>query len=158
MARLAELLPVGVPDGWWALGSPPLLGEYHRKLHELREKLARPPLTEALVDAAHHAVVGSCGYITRGFDFEEVPAYTEGRDHDDDIVIHTAMVGRASVLISDDRRHVSLDAEGTTEYASDDGHVVHAMTFEYFVHEHLDADLDAIDGTAFQQLYVAGGS
>jgi len=157
VARIAELLPVGIPDGWWALGSPPLLGEYHRKLHELREKLARPPLTEALVEAAHLAVVGSCGYITRDFDLDDVPTYTEGRDRDDDIVIHTAMLGRATVLVSDDKRHLSLDPDGTTEYASDDGHVVHAMTFEHFVRAHLDADLSEIDGSAFQQLFAAGG-
>jgi predicted nucleic acid-binding protein len=157
VARIAELLPVGVPDTWWALASPPLLGEYHRKLHELREKLARPPLTAELVDEAHRSLVAGCGYVTPEFQMKDVPEYTQGRDRDDDAVVHTAILGRASVLVSDNTRHLSLDPDGTTEYASDDGHVVHAMTFEYFVHAHLDTDLDAIDGAALGDAYAAGG-
>lgn len=157
VARIAELLPVGVPDGWWALASPALLDEYHRKLHELREKLARPPLTAELVEQAYRSVVAGCGYLTSEFALQDVPEYTNGRDRDDDLVVHTAILGRASVLVSDNTRHLSLDPEGTTEYAAEDGHVVHAMTFEYFAHAHLDADLDAIDGTLLSEAYAAGG-
>jgi predicted nucleic acid-binding protein len=157
VARIAEQLPVGAPDGWWTLTSPTLLDEYHRKLHALREELARPPLTVELVDAAHRAVIASCGYVTPEFDPSTVPLYTEGRDRDDDAVIHTAMLGKASVLLSDNTRDISLDADGTTEYESEDGHIVHAMTFGYFTHTHLDFDLDHIDGTVLPLAYGGGG-
>jgi predicted nucleic acid-binding protein len=156
VARIAELLPIGVPDGWWPLASPPLLDEYHRKLHTLREKLARPPITPELVDGAHRHVVASCGYVTGDFDPTRVPTYTEGRDRDDDAVIHTAMLGKANVLLSDNTRHISLDPGGTTEYRGADGHVVHAMTFEYFTHAHLEADLDQIDGSLLVQISATG--
>lgn len=96
VARIAELLPVGAPDGWWALASPPLLGEYHRKLHHLRVKLERPPLTRELVENAHRSVVAGCGYVTAESALKEVPEYTHGRDRDDDVVVHTAMLGRSS--------------------------------------------------------------
>lgn len=156
VARIAELLPIGAPDGWWAVASPPVLAEYHRKLHELREKLARPPLTAELIDDASRAIVASCGYVTPSFELSDVPHYTEGRDRDDDVVIHTALLGRATVLISDDKRHVSLDPEGSTAYSHEDGRVVHAMTFEHFAGSHLDFDLDEIDGDVFRDLFAAG--
>jgi predicted nucleic acid-binding protein len=96
--------------------------------------------------------------ITPAFEANEVPRYTEGRDRDDDIVIHTALVGSARVLISNDMRDVSLDRDGETEYSDDQGNVVRAMTFEHFATTHLDLDLDTVDGARLAEAYDIDGS
>jgi len=49
-------------------------------------------------------VIASCGYVTRDFDPADVPMDTEGRDRDDDVIVHTAMLCRASVMLSDNTR------------------------------------------------------
>jgi predicted nucleic acid-binding protein len=156
--EIAGLLPSEAPKDLWAIASPALLSEYHRKLHDLREKLARPPWTQQQIDNAYRALVAACGEITPAFEASEVPRYTDGRDRDDDIVVHTALMGSASVLISNDVRDVSLDRNGETEYSDDQGNVVRAMTFEYFAATHLDIDLDAIDGTRLADAYDAATS
>lgn len=150
---IAGLLPPGAPDDLFALASPALLGEYHRKLHDLREKLTRPPWTRAQIETAYRALVAACGEVTPTFDANEVPRYTEGRDRDDDIVIHTALYGSASVLISNDVRDVSLERDGETEYSDHQGNVVRAMTFEHFATIHFDLDLDTVDGTRLAEAY-----
>lgn len=153
--EIAGLLPSGVPDDLWALASPTLLGEYYRKLHDLCEKLARPPWSQQQIDIAYRALVAACGEITPVFDAGDVPRYTDGRDRDDDIVIHTALLGSADVLISNDVRDVSLDRDGETEYSDDQGNVVRAMTFEHFATTHQDIDLNVIDGTRLADAYDA---
>ena len=155
---IAGLLPSGAPDDLFALASPALLGEYHRKLHHLCEKVPRPPWTQAQIESAYRAFVAACGEITSAFDANEVPRYTEGRDRDDDIVIHTALIGSAPVLISNDMRDVSLDRDGETEYSDDHGNVVRAMTFEHFAATHLDLDLDTVDGARLAEAYDIVGS
>ena len=155
---IAGLLPPGAPDDLFALASPALLGEYHRKLHDLREKLPRPPWNQAQIENAYRALVATCGAITPAFEANDVPRYTEGRDRDDDIVIHTALVGSARVLISNDMRDVSLDRDGETEYSDDQGNVVRAMTFEHFATTHLDLDLDTVDGARLAEAYDIVGS
>ena len=147
------MLPSDAPDDLWALASPALLDEYHRKLHDLREKLAHPPWTQAQIETAYRALVVACGEITPAFDANEVPRYTEGRDRDDDVVIHTALCGSASVLISNDVRDVSLDRDGETEYSDDQGKVVSAMTFEHFTTTYLVLDLDTVDGARLAEAY-----
>jgi len=87
------------------------------------------------------------------FEVNEVPRYTEGRDRDDDVVVHTALRGSADVLISNDVRDVSLDRDGETEYSDDQGNVVRAMTFEHFATTHLDLDLDSVDGARLAEAY-----
>lgn len=156
--EIAGLLPPEAPDDLWALASPALLSEYHRKLHDLREKVARPPWTEQQIENAYRALVAACGEITPAFEESDVPRYTDGRDRDDDIVIHTALLGSASVLLSNDVRDVSLDRGGETEYSDDRGNVVRAMTFEHFATTHLDIDLDAIDGARLSDAYRAAAS
>jgi predicted nucleic acid-binding protein len=155
---IAGLLPPDAPDDLWALASPALLSEYHRKLHDLREKLARPPWTQQQIETAYRALVAACGEITPAFDMGDVPRYTNGRDRDDDIVIHTALLGSASVLISNDIRDVSLNRDGGTEYSDDQGNIVRAMTFEHFATTHLDIDLDSVEGTRLADAYDASAS
>lgn len=155
---IAGLLPAGAPDDLWALASPALLGEYHRKLHDLREKLARPPWTQPQIENAYRALVAACGEITPKFDANEVPRYTDGRDRDDDVVIHTALLGSARMLISNDVRDVSLDRDGETEYSDGQGNAVRAMTFEYFAATHLNIDLDTVDGTRLAEAYDVAAS
>lgn len=153
--HIARLLPPDAPDDLWAVASLPLLAEYHRKLHDLRDKLARPPWTKEQVDLAYRAIVASCGNITPAFAASKVPHYTEGRDRDDDIVIHTALLGSADVLISNDTNDISLDRDGETEYKNTDGDTVRAMTFEHFANHHLGVDLDSIDGKRLGDAYTA---
>lgn len=152
---IAGLLPEDAPDDLWAVASPVLLSEYHRKLRDLRDKLAKPPWTEQQIDTAYRALVAGCGVIVPAFGEDDVPAYTDGRDTDDDLVIHTALLGSADVLISNDVRDVSLDPYGQTTYADDRGNVVQAMTFEHYTTTHLDVDLDTIDGSRLADAYEA---
>jgi predicted nucleic acid-binding protein len=152
---IAGFLPEDAPDELWAVASPVLLSEYHRKLHDLRDKLAKPPWTEQQIDTAYRALVTACGEIVPAFDLDDVPRYTDGRDPDDDLVIHTALLGSAEVLISNDVRDVSLDPHGQTTYADDRGNVVQAMTFEHYAATQLDVDLDTIDGSRLAEAYEA---
>lgn len=54
-------------------------------------------------------------------------------------------------------RDVSLDRDGETEYSDDQGNVVRAMTFEHFATNHLDLDLDRVDGARLAEAYDIAG-
>ncbi|MEX1140709.1 MAG: hypothetical protein WD399_05170 [Thermoleophilaceae bacterium] len=153
-AHIAGLLPPGAPSDRWAIASPPLLAEYHRKLHDLRDKLAKPPWTAAQIDVAYRALVAGCGDITPDFEVDKVPHYTDGRDRDDDAIIHTALMGGAELLISNDTKDISLDRDGETEYGDGEGRTVRAMTFEHFATTTLHVDLDTIDGSRLAEAYA----
>ncbi len=153
-AHIAGLLPPDAPNDRWAIASPALLAEYHRKLHDLRDKLAKPPWTAAQIEVAYRALVTGCGDIAPDFEVDEVPHYTDGRDRDDDAVIHTALIGGADLLISNDTRDISLDRDGETEYGDGEGRTVRAVTFEHFATTRLYVDLDAIDGSRLADAYA----
>jgi hypothetical protein len=64
-------------------------------------------------------------------------------------VVHTALLGGVLWLISDDKRHIAREPEGTLEYALPNTDAcVSAITFGHFVEQHLDAPIDLyeVDG------------
>jgi len=54
-----------------------------------------------------------CGLITLPFALDDTPEHTRGRDRKDDFVIETAFRGGALAIVSDDKRHIALDEDGT---------------------------------------------
>jgi predicted nucleic acid-binding protein len=157
LARLAAQLPVGTPDDLVMLASAPLLHEYADKLREKGPKINRAT-SQALISVLIRQLVQTAEVVALKLDPAHVPLHTEGRDRDDDIVIHTAIEGSAEFVVSDDRAHLSIHPEGETEYCDPStGRTVNAVTFEHFVRHHVDRApfaLRTVDGqqwhTAFQ--------
>jgi hypothetical protein len=78
-----------------------------------------------------------------------VPPYTEGRDRDDDYLIHTAVLAQAEYVLSDDRKHIALDPDEPTIYCHPDtGQVVKAVQPAYFIEIEVNTlhfDLDGVN-------------
>lgn len=153
--RLSEQLPPGCPEDWRLVGSRPLLEEYARKLRE-----AGPKLDQALrprdIEILRHQIESVCADMTEDFDPATIPHYTA--DRNDDPVVHTALLADATWLIADDRKHISTDPHGLTEYESPDSQRrVSAITFSHFLEHLTDIDLDRVDpdllAVAFEPLH-----
>jgi predicted nucleic acid-binding protein len=141
--RLRVLLPAGCPDDWRLVCSGPLLGEYERKLRETGPRLD-PALRPGDVEIARRQIESVCADVTDEFDPAAIPRYTA--DRNDDAVVHTALLANATWLIADDRKHISTDPDGITEYRSPRGdHRVCALTFSRFLDHLTDIDLDHVD-------------
>ncbi|MGH2879966.1 MAG: PIN domain-containing protein [Solirubrobacteraceae bacterium] len=141
--RLRGLMPPACPEDWRLVGSPPLLGEYERKLRETGPKLD-PALRPTDVETACRQIQSVCVEMTDDFDPATISRYTT--DRSDDPVVHTALLANATWLIADDRKHISTDPDGITEYQSPGGETrVSAITFSRFLDHLTDIDLDHID-------------
>jgi len=143
--RLAAHMPPGCPEHWRMIGSQPLLDEYHRKLDQAGPKLD-PALDAHRIEIASAQLQAACATITDSFDPTLIPRYST--DRDDDAIIHTALLANAAWLISDDRKHISTNPDGITEYhLPDHERHISAVTFSTFTDLLTDVDLDHIDPT-----------
>lgn len=141
--RLRQLLPPGFPDHWRLVCSQPLLGEYARKLHQTGPKLD-PKLRPQDLEIARRQIEIVCADIIDDFDPTDVPCYTT--DRSDDAIVHTALLANATWLIADDRKHISTDPDGPTEYRlTDSDRHVSAITFSRFLDHLTEVDLDHVD-------------
>lgn len=141
--RLRQQLPAGCPDHWRLVCSRPLMDEYARKLHDTGAKL-NPALQPQDLEIARRQIDSVCADITDDFDPDVIPRYTA--DRNDDAVVHTALLADATWLIADDRKHISTDPGGITEYhLPGSSRHVSAITFSRFLEHLTDVDLDHID-------------
>jgi predicted nucleic acid-binding protein len=141
-AALLELLPYGTPEDWVAIGSAPIFDEYERKLREIGHKL-NPALREEDIPLLRRQLEAICPAATPQFRLDGVPALTE--DPKDDPILHTALIGDADLLISDDKHLVPNRREHLWEHGED---TVLALTFNTLLTERLDAAiLTEIDGS-----------
>jgi hypothetical protein len=149
---MEELLPVGTPSDWVAIGGVDLFSEYERKVEEVAAKLrADPPPDPA---KARRQVEAVCVAAEASFDPADVPALTA--DPDDDLIVWTALSGGADLLISDDKHVVPDEADGSRSYADGDSTVL-AVRFGYLVHNYLDeVEWSRVDGRMLAQLYRTG--
>ena len=149
---MEELLPVGTPSDWFAIGGVDLFSEYERKVEEVAAKLRVDPPPDPA--QARRQVEAVCVAAEASFDPADVPSLTA--DSDDDLIVWTALSGGADLLISDDKHVVPDEAAGSNSYAAGDNTVV-AVRFGYLIDNYLDeVEWDRIDGRMLPQLYRAG--
>lgn len=145
-ARLEEFIPMA-PDDFVLVTSRLLLDEFERKAAEVGPKLA-PGLPPEAAEAARRGIETVTGYVIPDFPTDDVPLHTAGRDRDDDFLIETALRSGAEVVISDDRRHVALNANLPTRYRAPGGQVTDAYQLNLFVERFLNSlhfDIDEVD-------------
>lgn len=151
-AAMEELLPVGTPADWVAIGGVDVFSEYERKVEEVATKLRvdSPPDPAK----ARRQVEAVCVAAEASFDPANVPALTT--DPDDDLIVWTALSGGADLLISDDKHVVPDEAAGSRSYGVGDSTVL-AVRFGYLIDNYLDeVEWNRIDGRMLPQLYRAG--
>lgn len=166
IALLEEHLPAMTPNDWGLVTSAAITKEVHDVLVGGRSGFG--PLPETTAQAAVAAAVAvSVTQAIHGLE-GPIPEYTEGRDPDDDKVIHTAILAGAEWVLSQDHQHVSLERRRPTLYCEPgSGRETGAIGTWYLVNRllctglHFDNDaLRSIDGgvlsLALQQ--IAGGS
>jgi predicted nucleic acid-binding protein len=114
IALLDEHLPAMTPDDWGLVTSHAITKEVYDVCVGGRSGFG--PLPESSARSAVAAAVAiSATQVIHGLD-GPIPAYTEGRDVDDDKVIHTAILAGAEWVLSEDHRHVSLERRRPTHY------------------------------------------
>ena len=149
---MEELLPVGAPAEWVAIGGADLFSEYERKIPEVSAKLGLDPAPDPAI--ARRQVEAVCVAAEPSFDRATVPALTN--DPDDDLIVWTALSSGADLLISDDKDIVPADARGSRFYEHA-GNTVLAVRFGYLMEYQLDGvDWSQIDGNLLAQFYRAG--
>lgn len=124
-ARLAEVLPALAPDDLCLVGSRILFDEVERKIAEVGHRLA-PGLPRDAPAIIRRQLELLTPIVVPDFDADQVPAHTQGRDRRDDFLIEIALRGPGAVILSDDRRHVALDEDGTEYRDEATGHIVTA--------------------------------
>lgn len=150
--RLRDALPPCCPDHWRLVGSRPLLAEYQRKLHEVGPRLD-PNLRPTDIEAIRRQIEAVCVDMVDDFDPELAPTYTA--DRKDDPVVHTALLADATWLIADDKKHISTDPTGITEYQlPGTAHRVSALTFSTFLNQLSEVDLDEVDPSLIQAAFA----
>lgn len=150
--RLRDALPPGCPDHWRLVGSRPLLAEYERKLHEIGRRLD-PNLRPTDIETIRRQIEAVCVDMTDDFDPAAIPIYTT--DRNDDPVVHTALLADATWLIADDKKHISTDSNGITEYQiPGTTHRVSALTFSRFLDQLSEVDLDDVDPSLIQAAFA----
>lgn len=151
-AAMEELLPVGAPADWVAIGGVDLFSEYERKIPAVSAKLGLEPAPDPLT--ARRQVEAVCVAAEPIFDRATVPALTT--DPDDDLIVWTALSAGTDLLISDDKDIVPADADGS-RFFEHAGNTVLAVRFGYLMEHQLAAvDWAQIDGSMLAQLYRAG--
>lgn len=126
-AALAELLPLGAPDDYVAVGFAALFDEHERKLREIGHRL-NPALRDEDVPRLRRQLEAICVAGPPPFDPTSAPALT--RDPADDPIVLGALLAGSDLLISDDRDIVPNGIEH--EYAHGE-HRLRAMTFGHFI-------------------------
>lgn len=150
-ATMEELLPVGTPSDWVAVGGVDLFSEYERKVGPVAAKLRLDPAPDPAV--ARRQVEAVCVAAEAAFDPAQVPALTP--DPDDDLIVWTALSAHADLLVSDDKDIVPAAEDGSCVYEHGDKRVL-AVRFGHLVANHLDdVAWDQIDGAILPQLYRA---
>ena len=152
IALLDEHVPVMTPDRWGLVTSSAITKEVYDVC--LGGRSGFGPLPESAAQAAVAAAVAiSATQVIHGLE-GPIPAYTEGRDADDDKVIHTAILAGADWVLSEDHSHVSLERRRPTHYREPvTGRETGAIGVGYFINRllctglHFDNDaLRSIDG------------
>lgn len=149
-AALAELLPADTPDDFLLVGCKHLYDEVERKVAE-KGQVINSRLPAAASAIVRRQVEAITGYPLSPFDKSTVPRHTSNRDTDDDYLVEMAVRAEA-VIVSDDKKHISLD-EPYTGYADEErGVVVRAYRFENFLAEFVweRFDLGQIDADALR--------
>jgi predicted nucleic acid-binding protein len=150
--HLSKLMPPGCPDHWRLVASPPVLAEYEHKLREAGPRL-NPSLGAHGIELARRQIEIVCADVIEDFDPVLIPHYTA--DRKDDPIVHTALLADATWLIADDRKHISTDTHGVTDYAlPGSDHRVAAITFSRFLDHLTDVDLDNIDPTLLADAFT----
>jgi predicted nucleic acid-binding protein len=153
IALLEEHLPVMTPEDWGLVTSHAITREVHDVCVGGRSGFG--PLPETTAQAAVAAAVAiSATQVIQGLD-GPIPEYTQGRDRDDDRVIHTAILAGVEWVLSEDHRHVSLERRRPTRYQEPvTGRETGAIGVRYFINRllctglHFDNDaLRSIDGS-----------
>ena len=159
-ARLEERLPALASDEFCLAGSRPLFDEYEEKLRDRGPSIV-PDFSSEEAAAARRRLAAATTILVPDFNPSQIPEYTAGRDRDDDVVIHTALLSRAEFVVSDDK-HISVDRGGATEYADPDSAArVDAFTFDRFVETHVDRhpfELTSVDGGLLPLAYELLGT
>jgi predicted nucleic acid-binding protein len=151
-AAMEELLPIGTPSDWVAVGGVDLFSEYERKVEVVAAKIGLDPAPDAAV--ARRQVEAICVAAEPLIDPGEVPPLTP--DPDDDLIVWTALTSGADLLVSDDRHIVSADSDGAQLYEHGDDSVL-AVTFGHLVDTHLAGiEWSEIDGRVLPHLYGTG--
>jgi len=151
-AAMEEVLPVGTPNDWVAVGGADLFSEYERKVESVAAKLGIDPAPDRA--AARRQVEAVCVAAEPVFDPADVPALTT--DPDDDLIVWTALNAGADLLVSDDRDVVPDDAGGARFYEHGENRVT-AVRFGYLAENYLDGvDWSHIDGSNLSRLYRLG--
>jgi predicted nucleic acid-binding protein len=129
IARANEALGVHAPSGFGLALSPALLDELSRKLRETTFP-RRGKLSAEEVFAYRSTALSCATTVTEPFDPAAVPEYVD-RDPSDNAIVHTAMLARASYVVSNDADICGPDDERV--YAAADGkHHVRAMRLATF--------------------------
>jgi predicted nucleic acid-binding protein len=102
-ARLEEFMPTA-PDDFVLGGSRILFGEFEHKASLVGRLVANLPSDCGAT--ARLAVQALTGVIVPDFSPQDVRAYTTYRH--DDMIVETVLRAGAEIIISDDRRHLSL--------------------------------------------------
>lgn len=114
IALLDEHLPAMTPSRWGLVTSSAITKEVHDVCVGGRSGFG--PLPGTIAQAAVAAAVAiSATQAIQGLE-GPIPAYTQGRDADDDKVIHTAILAGAEWVLSEDHSHVSLERRRPTVY------------------------------------------
>ena len=149
---MEELLPVGIPSDWAAIGGVDLFSEYERKVVSVSTKLGLDPAPDPLM--MRRQVEAVCIAAASAFNPADVPALT--RDPDDDLIVWTALRTDADLLISDDKHIVPADSDGSHFYEYEDKSVL-AVRFGHLLENYLDdVPWDQLNGALLPQLFRAG--
>jgi predicted nucleic acid-binding protein len=145
-ARLEEFMPTA-PDDFVLAGSRILFGEFEDKATELGPRLA-VDVSGEIGSMARLGVQALTGVIVPDFSPQDVRTHTT--DRHDDMVVETALRAGAEIIVSDDRRHLSLTSNDTTLYRGLGGSCTEAYQLDLFVERHLSGlhfSLDDVDPT-----------
>jgi predicted nucleic acid-binding protein len=157
ITQLEEHLPVMTPKDFGLVLSTPITKELEHNMLNARSELGNQT-PEAVSQFIWAALETATVYVAEGFD-QPLPAYTEGRDPDDDPIVHTAVLSRADWILAKDA-HLVEAYKRPTEYTDPHSGRIHpAVGTKYFIENVLcsgyhfdDDDLRSIDG---KLLYVA---
>jgi len=149
-AALVELLPADTPDDFLLVGSKHLYDEVERTVAEKGQAI-NPRLPAGAAAMVRRQVEAITGYPLALFDKSTVPRHTSGRDRDDDVLVEMAVRAEA-VIVSDDKKHISLGEPYTTYADEQRGVEVRAYRFDNFLDEFVWSrfDLGQIDPDALR--------
>jgi predicted nucleic acid-binding protein len=119
-AELEEFMPTA-PDDLAIAGSKVLFDEFERKVVSVGPRLLKDRYQDDDPASVRRSLEAITAFVVPEFKLDEVPPYTEGRDRDDDFLIEIALRAGAEAVLSDDKKHVALNAEDATVYETPSG-------------------------------------